>query len=167
MRFRSRNQNLGEIPEINITPMLDVIMVVLAFFVMVSATLTIPPGDLPITLPPPSEGDEVAPTGDPPIALRVNLEADGVLTIDGKATDRATLIAKLPEFLQNNPESPVFLIPGAEVNYQAVLQLLVELQAIGGDRISLAVGTTATPEKSDKSDKSEKSQEPQESPSDS
>jgi biopolymer transport protein ExbD len=161
MRFQSRNQNLGEIPEVDITPMLNVIMVVLAFFVIVSTTLTTPPGDLPITLPPPSEGDEAASTGDPPIALRVNLEADGALSIDGKATDRATLIAKLPEFLQNNPESPVFLIPGAEVNYQAVLQLLVELQAIGGDRVSLAVGTTETPEKS------EKSQEPQESPSDS
>ncbi|NJN61870.1 MAG: hypothetical protein HC795_10355 [Coleofasciculaceae cyanobacterium RL_1_1] len=36
----------------------------------------------------------------------------------------------------------MFLIPGAEVNYQSVLQLLVELQAVGGDRVSLAVGTT-------------------------
>jgi biopolymer transport protein ExbD len=142
MRFNSRNQNLGEIPEVDITPMLNVVMVVLAFFVIVSTTLTTPPGDLPISLPAPSEGDEAAPTGDPPIALRVNLEANDVLTIDGKPTDRATLIAKLPEFLQNNPDSPVFLIPGAEVNYQAVLQLLVELQAVGGDRVSLAVGAT-------------------------
>jgi len=161
MRFNSRNQHPDEIPEVNVIPMLDVIMVVLTFFVLISTTLSPPPGELPVSLPAPSEGDDAAYTGDPLIALRVRLDPGDVLTIDGKATDRATLIAKLPEFLQNNPESPVFLIPGAEVNYQAVLQLLVELQAIGGDRISLAVGTTATPEKSDKS------QEPQESPSDS
>ncbi len=142
MRFNSRNQNLGEIPEVDITPMLNVVMVVLAFFVIVSTTLSTPPGELPISLPAPSEGDDPASTGDPPIALRVQLEAGDVLTIDGKPTDRATLIARLPEFLQNNPDSPVFLIPGAEVNYQAVLQMLVEMQAVGGDRVSLAVGTT-------------------------
>lgn len=98
MRFHSRNQNLGEIPEVDITPMLNVVMVVLAFFVIVSTTLTTPPGELPISLPTPSEGDDPESTGDPPIALRVNLEANDVLTIDGKPTDRATLIAKLPEF---------------------------------------------------------------------
>lgn len=161
MRFNSRNRNLGEIPEIDLTPMLDVVTVVLAFFVIVSTTLSTPPGELPVSLPAPSEGDDLAYTGDPPIALRVRLEAGDVLTIDGKATDRATLIAKLPDFLQNNPDSPVFLIPGAEVNYQSVLQMLVEMQAVGGNRVSLAVGTTATPEKS------EQSQEPQGSQTDS
>jgi len=141
MRLNSRNQSLGEIPEVDITPMLNVIMVVLAFFVIVSTTLSSPPSELPLGLPAADEDD--APLDrDRSIVLRVQLQADGTLLVDENQTTLNSVLARLPEFLQNNPDSAVVLIPGSEAEYQLVLQVFAKLQAICGDRVSLAIGAT-------------------------
>ncbi|MGD1903777.1 MAG: ExbD/TolR family protein [Geitlerinemataceae cyanobacterium] len=140
MRFRSQNRTLGEIPEVDITPMLNVIMVVLAFFVVVSTTLGSPPSQLQVGLPETGGEDTPPPDGEQPLVLRIQLKADSRLLVDEAPMELNSILAGLPEFLQNNPDSTVFLIPDSAVDYQSVLEVFVKLQAIGGDRISLAVG---------------------------
>ncbi|MBE9039404.1 biopolymer transporter ExbD [Oscillatoriales cyanobacterium LEGE 11467] len=142
MRFQNKNE-LGEIPEVDITPMLNVIMVVLAFFVVVSTTLTGEPETVKIDLPNPSESeaaDEEAEDSEPPPVLRVNVAADGTMTVDDRPYQKEEVLAIVPAYIENNPESLVYLIPDPDLPYEQVIQMLAAMRDVGGDRISLAVG---------------------------
>ncbi|MDY6937385.1 MAG: biopolymer transporter ExbD [Cyanobacteriota bacterium] len=145
MRFQDKNE-LGEIPEVDITPMLNVIMVVLAFFVIVSTTLTGEPETVQVNLPSESDSEpaeEEPDDSEPPPVLRANVDAEGGITLDERPYSKEEMLAIVPAFLENNPESSVYLIPDPELPYEQVIQLLAAMRDVGGDRISLAVGNNS------------------------
>ena len=145
MRFQDKNE-LGEIPEVDITPMLNVIMVVLAFFVIVSTTLTGEPETVRVDLPRSQDteatDEEEAEDTEPPPVLRVNVAADGTMTVDDRPYEREEVLAIVPAYIENNPESLVYLIPDPELPYEQVIQMLAAMRDVGGNRISLAVGNS-------------------------
>ena len=144
MRFQDKNE-LGEIPEVDITPMLNVIMVVLAFFVVVSTTLTGEPETVRVDLPGSEDTEateEEAEETEPPPILRVNVAADGTMTVDDRPYEKEEVLAIVPAYIENNPESSVYLIPDPELPYEQVIQMLAAMRDVGGNRISLAVGTS-------------------------
>ncbi|HIK29916.1 MAG TPA: biopolymer transporter ExbD [Oscillatoriales cyanobacterium M59_W2019_021] len=140
MRFKS-TRFAASIPTINLTPMLNVVMVVLAFFVLVSLTLTSEPTSVDVALPG-KEDEEAIPTVNPdlPEFLAVRVDPEGKISIDGQYYTQEQLLQDVPAYLQNNPENSVYVIPDPGMPYENVMQLLVELREVGGDRVSLAVG---------------------------
>jgi biopolymer transport protein ExbD len=50
MRFKSQ-QKSSQMPDVNLVPMMDVIMTILTFFIIVSMTLTAEQGAVNVTLP--------------------------------------------------------------------------------------------------------------------
>lgn len=140
MRFKS-TRFADSIPTINLTPMLNVVMVVLAFFVLVSLTLTSEPTSVDVALPG-KEDEEAIPTVNPdlPEFLAVRVDPEGKISIDGQYYTQEQLLQNVPAYLQNNPENSVYVIPDPGMPYENVMQLLVVLREVGGDRVSLAVG---------------------------
>lgn len=140
MRFKS-TRFAASIPTINLTPMLNVVMVVLAFFVLVSLTLTSEPTSVDVALPG-KEDEEAIPTVnlDLPEFLAVRVDPEGKISIDGQYYTQEQLLQNVPAYLQNNPENSVYVIPDPGMPYENVMQLLVKLREVGGDRVSLAVG---------------------------
>ncbi|EJF92112.1 protein TolR [Bartonella melophagi] len=133
-RKRRRLQN-RLISEINITPFVDVMLVLLIIF-MVSAPLLV--NGVPLDLPQSQAGP--VQTQRPP--LTVSLDAQGRLAInqDYYSTSQA-LITKLKEQLsvdQTLQNQRIFVRAAKTIEYEKVLQLLVDIQKAGFSQVALA-----------------------------
>jgi biopolymer transport protein ExbD len=136
MRFKSR-QGYSKSPEVNLIPMMDVLMTVLTFFIIVSMTLGSEklidvqlPAEQPENAPPPSL------PADPFI---VEMMAEGQVELNGQPIEVEALKGQMEAYLARNPENIVFLLPSQDLPYEQVMQFLGEMRSVGGDRVSLAI----------------------------
>lgn len=139
MNFKDRNRNNG-IPELNLVPMMDVLMTVLTFFIVISMTLT---GQQisNVRLPQSVDGTD----GESPEAtvkitpLTVGLDKDGNLVLDNQQVTFTEVGQRIRTYFAENPEGKIILKADRELSYATVATLLTDLRAIGGNRVSLAV----------------------------
>lgn len=139
MRFQSRNRNSG-VPEVNLVPMMDVLMTVLTFFIIISMTMTgtqlanvrLPQSVAGADEGPSTAAQEVAP-------LIVGLDSNGNLVMDNQPISSPQLAQRIRTYFSQNPEGKIILKADRELSYEVVADLLTELRSIGGNRVSLAV----------------------------
>jgi biopolymer transport protein ExbD len=134
MRFKRRSKS-SQLPEVNLVPMLDVLMVVLTFFIIVSMTLTTQQG-VEVQLPsaePPAENEA------PPKVALIKLNTEGQILFNEQPAQKTALPMQVKAFLQENPEGVVVLQPDQKLPYDQVVELLSELKQAGGERVSLAI----------------------------
>ena len=144
MRFRESKSDSG-IPEIDLIPMLTVMMGVLAFFVVIAVSL----GSeqiIQVDLPPEQ-------TDDTPVApdvvqepFIVEMDATGQQSLNGEPIAPEQLTGQMESYLARNTDSTVYLVPSRELPYEQVMQFLGDMRAVGGDRVSLALDDTAEDE---------------------
>jgi len=135
MRFRETKD--ASLPQIDLIPMLTVMMGVLAFFVVVTVTLG---SEEKIDMKLPSaqlEDQPPAPVTTPPFI--VEMDANGGFRVNTNPIDKETLKVQMEAYLAENSEHVVYLLPDRALPYQQVVQFLGEMREIGGDRISLAI----------------------------
>ncbi|MGD1851554.1 MAG: ExbD/TolR family protein [Cyanophyceae cyanobacterium] len=139
MRFKQSRQS--EIPEVNVLPMLNLLMGVLAFFVIVSLSLS---GSQIAGVKLPSSGgqdggnsvfDETASKIRP---LSVGLSETGDIFIEGKPIELAALATAISEYFQENPDGSVILQADRGLKFEDIKKILVTLKDVGSDRIGLA-----------------------------
>jgi biopolymer transport protein ExbD len=135
MRFKSQQKN-SQIPEVNLVPMMDVLMTVLTFFIIISMTLT---GQqlTNVSLPETEGTTENAATVEP-ISLIVGLSAEGEILLDNQTVDVNQLTEQMRTFLSENPEGIVLLKADRALNYSEVNTLLKTMRDVGGSQVSLA-----------------------------
>ncbi len=140
MRSRRRRQVNAQIPEVNLVPMMDVLMTVLTFFIIISMSLT---GQqlLNVRLPQSVEGDgAVEETQIVQVdALVVGLDKDGRILIDSEPVNFNQLSQQVRSYFAQNPNGKLVVKADRELTYSEVAALLTDLRAIGGNRVSLAV----------------------------
>jgi biopolymer transport protein TolR len=117
--------------EINVTPFVDVMLVLLIIFMVAAPLLTV---GVPIELPKtaatslPSEQEE-------PLAIAI--AADGRLVLQTVEIDRATLIPKLRAIAAEREDDKVFLRADGSVPYATVMEVMGALNAGGFRNIGL------------------------------
>lgn len=135
MHFKNR-QNQAKSPEINLIPMMDVLMTVLTFFIIVSMTLG---SEKLVDVQLPAEQPDNAPATLPAEPFIVELLGENQVQLNGQPTDVETLKGQMAAYLSRNPENTVFLLPSQDLPYEQVMQFLGEMRAVGGNRVSLAI----------------------------
>lgn len=135
MRFKKR-QSHATLPEINLVPMMDVLMTVLTFFIILSILLS---NETLVEVQLPEETQADQPVSLPADPFIVELVSANELTLNGQPIDRATLEVEMKAYLSRNPTDTIFLLPNQDLPYEAVMQFLGEMRRIGGDRVSLAI----------------------------
>jgi biopolymer transport protein ExbD len=141
MRFRAQQQRQNSMPEVNLVPMMDVIMTILTFFIIVSMTLS-DVGSVDIRLPqkssgsskstPPSNGET------DPARLVIAIDAKGQLFLDQRPVNQTQMMQLAQRHLAANPKSRIIIAADQSVSYQQVLRTLKDLRDVGGDRVSLS-----------------------------
>ncbi len=134
-----RSHQTAESPQVNLVPMMDVLMTVLVFFVIISMTLT---GRqlLGVTVPQSVEGVTPAePDAAAPDSLIIGLDKDGQILMDDQVINVGQLTQAIRGYFQANPEGRLVLKADRELPYSDVAQFLTQLRDIGGNRVSLAV----------------------------
>ena len=118
---------------ISLVPMIDVLMIMLIFFIVISSYLELKmvplaePSDATITTTP----RQVPPAA--PILVRI--AADGVTRINGQELDGAALRALLAQRLAVNPATPVIVLPSGQARTQSLVSLLDLATGAGVARI--------------------------------
>jgi biopolymer transport protein ExbD len=135
MKFRAQ-QRSSSMPEMNLVPLMDVIMVILTFFIILSMTLT-NFRTIDIRLPQGQGKDSAKPSQTD--RLVVGLNNQGQVLIRGKVIAQKQLEGTVSTYLTQNSAGVVVLQIDRQVPYQKVSQMLEVLRKLGGDRVSLAM----------------------------
>lgn len=135
MRFKSQ-QKTSQMPDVNLVPMMDVILTILTFFIIVSMTLTGQQQSVDITLPSTDAGASNLAVPDP---LVIGLNPQGQVLLNNQAVSNAQLSQQMQTYLVQNPKGAVILKADRKLPYEQVIQALGKMRDIGGDRVSLAI----------------------------
>lgn len=116
--------------EMNITPLVDVMLVLLVVFIVTAPMLT---NAIPIKLP---KTEAVAPPEqrDP---LVVSIDAQAQLFVNKTAVPREMLIPRLQQAKAENADLIVQLQADEDANYGAVAGILAEMEKAGITRLAL------------------------------
>ena len=135
MRNRRKLKN-----EINVVPYIDVMLVLLVIF-MVTAPM-MPTGNIDL----PTVGTAATPPAAP---IEVSVREDRSLAIVDRGSngkEQSVTLAQLTDQLQamqkGNPDTPVLIAGAKDVPYEAVLQVMDQLQRAQVKRVGLLVAPT-------------------------
>ena len=137
MNFQSRNKG-SSVPEVNLVPMMDVLMSVLTFFIITSMTMTGQRvGDVTI---PETEDLGASLVEDTSIQqLVIGLDQNKQIWLQGEVVDEEGLTEAMTTYLAENGEGIVVLKADRELDYKDITLFLENMSKIGGDRVALAV----------------------------
>ena len=122
-----RHRPMGEI---NVTPFVDVMLVLLIVFMVTAPLLTV---GVEVDLPKTKAGAinaDAAP-------LVVSIKADGSLYLQEAAVDAEVLIPRLKAVSNANPDVRIFVRGDQAVTYGDVLDVMGRIQAAGFEKVAL------------------------------
>ncbi|EDX83912.1 transport energizing protein, ExbD/TolR family [Synechococcus sp. PCC 7335] len=138
--MRTRHRRPSRIPEVNLVPMMDVLMTVLIFFVVISMGLTgveINGVTLPRSVN--STDEIISGSADESPPFVIGLTAQKELILDDEIIQLRNLSPRLRTYFQENPDGTILLKADRTLPYDDIANLLDELRGSGGRRVSLAV----------------------------
>jgi len=118
----------GSFTDINMTPLIDVMLVLLIIFI-----ISLPPVthavkiDNPQTTPPPPL--------QPPVVVNLGIDFDGTLSWNGTAVDRKTMQGYIAEQAGEDPQPEVHISVDKFAKYAKVAETLADLQSRGLKKI--------------------------------
>jgi biopolymer transport protein TolR len=116
--------------DINVTPMVDVMLVLLIIFMVTAPLLTVGvPLDLPKT-----QAESLSQPDEP---LVVSVNAKGEIYLQETPIDLASLAARLIAITQNKPDTRIFVRGDQTINYGSVMQVLGTLNSAGFTHVAL------------------------------
>jgi biopolymer transport protein ExbD len=130
VRLDHDDEALSEIHEINVTPFIDVILVLLIIFMIAAPLATV---DISVNLP--SANAEPSPRPDKPLFL--TLKSDLSVTLGNDALSRATLGNALDQATAGDKQQRVFLRADKSVPYGELMTLMNELRSAGYLHVAL------------------------------
>jgi biopolymer transport protein ExbD len=135
MSYFNTSKSESQIPEVNLVPMMDVIMTILTFFIIVSMTMT----DFQSVNVPLPKTDKGASQEKAPDPMVVGLNQQGQISLKNQNTSPEQLAQQVVTYLNQNPNGVVVLKADRTLPYEKVVQVLGTIRDVGGDRVSLAI----------------------------
>ncbi|MBD2178747.1 biopolymer transporter ExbD [Pseudanabaena sp. FACHB-1998] len=141
MKVRKKYQASSN-AEINLTALLDVVFSILAFFILLSAALTIP-SRIGVDLPVIARGNSSGNSGTSDLKQEdlfvITLDPSGQMLVNGKVLTPQQLEQDIRKFLETSAQGIVVLsADNTNVSYQQVINRLAEIRAIAGNRVAIA-----------------------------
>ena len=130
IKLQHGDDDLSEVHEINVTPFIDVILVLLIIFMVAAPLATV---DVAVNLP--AASVEPKPRPEKPVFLTV--KPDLTLSMGEETVDRATLASAVDRALSGNKDQPVFLRADKSVPYGEVMEVMNLLRSAGYLKVAL------------------------------
>jgi biopolymer transport protein ExbD len=127
---QSMDEELEENHEINVTPFIDVILVLLIIFMVTAPLATV---DVDVDLP----GSTASPRPRPETPLFLTLKDDLTLAIGNQAVPRTAVAAMLDERTRGDKQTRIFLRADKAVPYGRLMEAMNLLRGAGYLKIAL------------------------------
>ena len=126
----SRRGRYRPMAEINVTPLVDVMLVLLVVFMVTAPLLTVGvPVDLPQTAAPP--------INEPKEPLTITVNKEGEIYIQETSIPIDGLVDKLQAITNNNPDAVLYVRGDKDINYGRVLEVMSLITSAGFHKVSL------------------------------
>jgi biopolymer transport protein TolR len=131
------------ISDINVTPLVDVMLVLLIVFMIAAPLLTVGvPVDLPKAQSKPLQGDQE------PLTVTVN--AAGQIFLQETPVELDQLVPRLLAIAESGYDQRVYVRGDKSVNYGTVMQVMAQMSDAGFTRIGLVNESPGAPARQDK-----------------
>jgi biopolymer transport protein TolR len=137
-RSSRRRQSHGTMSEINVTPLVDVMLVLLIVFMVAAPLMTV---GVPVELPK-TEAKQMNTAVEP---LTISIQTDGKLFLQETEILPAALNAKLQAIAKNGYDEQLFVRADTNVSYGAVMEIMGQLNGAGFKKIGLVTITKDKP----------------------
>jgi biopolymer transport protein TolR len=136
---RGKRTRRAAMAEINVTPLVDVMLVLLIIFMV---TVTLPAVGVPVELP----ESRAAPVEEKPDQITISIDRQGVIYIENEPVPAGRLPEALAA-LDRGDEQPLIVLRGdRSLDYGRVMQVMGELGRAGFTSISLVTdGSVSAP----------------------
>ena len=133
-RARGGRRRAAPMAAINVTPMVDVMLVLLVIFMVTAPLLTV---GIPVDLP--KTKAEAMQDPDEPLVITINKQ--GKIYLQETELQLDTVGPRLAAITNNNPEAKIFIRGDKGIDYGTVMQVMGELTSAGFRAVSLIVET--------------------------
>lgn len=137
---KSRRRFSGGFNEINVTPFVDVMLVLLVIFMITAPMLT-----SGVTVDLPKTKSTALPGNDQPVAVTIRL--DGSIYIQNTEVELSELGSKLEAILGEKKETRIFIRGDRAIDYGRVMQVVSAINGSGFTRVALLTDTSGAPNK--------------------
>ena len=141
---KTSRRSFSPMADINVTPMVDVMLVLLVIFIVTAPLLT---KGVNVNLPQTSRATSLPQDNK---ALTLYIERDGTTTLNDAKVDLDTLTGRLSSIRESNPEVQVYVKGDKDVSYGQAMQVMTAVVAAG---ITKAAFVTEPPKNSGNSRK--------------
>jgi biopolymer transport protein ExbD len=122
--------------EINITPMLDIVFIMLIFFIV--TTSFVKEKGLEVSRPSSSPPKEVKQDRGP---IVVKIDSSSLISIKGRLLEKGAVEANLEREKAEKPDSPLIIAAHPEADTDALVTILDAARAVGIESVSVATNT--------------------------
>jgi len=122
--------DLDEMHEINVTPFIDVMLVLLIIFMVAAPLATV---DVKVDLP----RSTAAPTVQPDKPLTLTIRADGTVAVGNDTVPKEALPGALTAASNGDTEQRVFLRADKSVEYGVLMEVMDTLRGVGYLKVAL------------------------------
>jgi biopolymer transport protein TolR len=131
-----RHTRYRPLAEINVTPMVDVMLVLLVIFMVTAPLMTSGVNvDLPKTNAAPLNADST------PISVSINAQGD--IYLQDTKYDLADLVGKLQALAQGNSDRRIFVRGDKDLSYGRIMQVMATITQGGFSKVALLAEQTA------------------------
>jgi biopolymer transport protein TolR len=116
--------------EINVTPFVDVMLVLLVVFMVTAPLLTVGvPVDLPKT-----EAKPIAEAEEP---LVISVDSEGTIFIQETPVELENLVPRLRAITENKPDTRIYVRGDKSINYGRIVEVMGTVNVAGFKRVAL------------------------------
>lgn len=135
-----RRRSTAQMSEINVTPMVDVMLVLLVIFMVTAPLLTV---GVEVDLPKTKAG-EIRGQDEP---LAVSIDKEGKLFVQDTAVELDGLAPLLMEISKNNMDIRIFVRGDEAIDYGTVMRVMGVLNNAGFNKVALIARNPVDPKK--------------------
>lgn len=142
---RGRRGGPKPVSDINVTPLVDVMLVLLIVFMVTAPLLTV---SVPVDLP--KANAQSAKQDKEPLVI--SIDAKGRVYLQDTATDLGNLVSKLKSVTKSNPDARIFVRGDKGIAYGQIMEVMGTINAAGYSKVALVaeLPTPPPPEKKKK-----------------
>src|SRR5210317_265779 len=128
-----RRHRVSDEAEINITPMLDIVFIMLIFFIV--TTSFVKEKGLEVSRPSNAPPKEIKKSKGP---IVVKIDSNGNIMMEGRMLERGAVEANLERAKAEKPESPLIIAAHPDAETDSLVTILDAAKAVGVGSVSVA-----------------------------